>query len=76
MNIFEGARRIVHCCAGLGVFFYVALWWSSVTAASEFFRYSPYLVASLLGWYAFAWGLGWIVRGFMGIPLGKDERDH
>jgi hypothetical protein len=39
---------------------------------SYFFRDIQYLGAWLIGWYAFVWVIGWIVRGFMGIPFGKD----
>ena len=24
--------------------------------------------------YAFSWSIGWIVRGFAGIPSGKDSK--
>ena len=33
------------------------------------------LLASLLGFGAFTWVVGWIVRGFMGIPQGKDSKE-
>lgn len=32
------------------------------------------MLASLAGWWAFTWTVGWIVRGFMGIPRGSDSR--
>jgi len=32
------------------------------------------LMASLAGFWAFTWAVGWIVRGFMGIPRGSDQK--
>lgn len=37
--------------------------------------YLLYMVASLAGFWLFVWTVGWIVRGFRGIPQGKDYRD-
>ena len=31
------------------------------------------MLASLAGFWAFTWTIGWIVRGFMGIPRGQDR---
>ena len=48
------------------------LWWSEKLklVGSYFFG----MLASLAGWWAFTWTVGWIVRGFMGIPRGSDSR--
>lgn len=32
------------------------------------------MLASLAGFWAFTWTTGWIVRGFMGIPRGQDQK--
>ncbi len=32
------------------------------------------LIASLAGFWVFTWAVGWIVRGFMGIPRGLDQK--
>ena len=31
------------------------------------------MIASLVGFWLFVWTIGWIVRGFKGIPQGKDR---
>lgn len=33
------------------------------------------MLASLATFWAFTWAVGWIVRGFMGIPQGKDSKE-
>ena len=33
------------------------------------------MLASLAAFWAFTWAVGWIVRGFMGIPQGKDRKE-
>ena len=32
-------------------------------------------IATLVAFWAFTWAVGWIVRGFMGIPQGKDSKE-
>lgn len=32
------------------------------------------MLATLLGFWVFVWAVGWVVRGFMGIPRGQDTR--
>lgn len=34
------------------------------------------LLAGLAGLWAFTWAVGWILRGFMGIPRGADSRSQ
>ena len=34
-----------------------------------------FAIIGLLSFWAFTWITGWIVRGFLGIPRGKDRRD-
>ncbi|MBM3362155.1 MAG: hypothetical protein FJY42_05725 [Betaproteobacteria bacterium] len=33
-----------------------------------------YLAAGLIGFAVFVWAVGWVVRGFMGVPQGSDYR--
>ena len=33
------------------------------------------MLASIAAFWAFTWAVGWIVRGFMGIPHGKDSKE-
>jgi hypothetical protein len=47
-------------------------WWSSKLELVG--MYFLGMLASLAGWWAFTWAVGWIVRGFMGIPRGSDSR--
>ena len=37
--------------------------------------YLIWMLASLAGFWLFVWATGWIVRGFKGIPQGKDHLD-
>jgi hypothetical protein len=44
----------------------------------EFFKklgvYFCFMLLGLLALWLFAWGTGWVVRGFMGIPRGQDKK--
>ena len=40
---------------------------------SEFSETMGYLIVGLTIFAAFVWGVGWIVRGFLGIPRGMDK---
>jgi len=33
------------------------------------------IISGLLFLWAFTWAIGWIVRGFMGIPRGQDKKE-
>ena len=33
------------------------------------------MLASIAAFWAFTWAVGWIVRGFIGIPQGKDSKE-
>lgn len=41
---------------------------------SQFAESMGYLVVGLAIFGAFVWAIGWIVRGFLGIPRGADKR--
>jgi len=34
------------------------------------------IISGLLFLWAFTWAIGWIVRGFKGIPRGQDKKDE
>lgn len=40
----------------------------------EFMDYAFNLIAGLAGFWVFTWAVGWIVRGFIGIPRGMDRK--
>jgi hypothetical protein len=69
MNIFEGGRRIAMVVAAY-----------SILAGMFGFDGVPLLERAqnlaifLVAYAAFVWTTGWIVRGFMGIPRGHDQR--
>jgi hypothetical protein len=79
MNIFEGSRRIAKVAA--------AFWAGAVIVKaffdgafdgrydlwSEISRFLPTLITGPLVILAFTIATGWIVRGFLGIPSGKDQ---
>ena len=76
-NMFEGGRRVAFSLKVLWVMFTVV----------AIIRYRPphsvdsFLVQAvglIVGWVAFTLvfaGIGWIVRGFLGIPRGKDNAE-
>ena len=74
MNIFEGSRRIskVAMVAGSLIFITLCFW-------NGYFQHDFYalfwLLPFLAAFWALTWAIGWIVRGFMGIPWGKDSKE-
>lgn len=76
IDVFEGARRIAKLVAAL----WVAGW--IVGAFTELANYSAsyysqgalIAIGGLVFLWGFSWAVGWIVRGFMGIPRGHDRR--
>ena len=69
MNIFEGGRRIAKAVAAIsiaaGIFGFDGL---------PLWERAQNLAIWLLVVGAFTWTTGWIVRGFMGIPRGQDQK--
>jgi hypothetical protein len=47
-------------------------WW--LVRKTELKTAASYSVAGLASLWGFTWAVGWIVRGFMGIPKGSDRR--
>lgn len=68
MNIFEGARRITHAMAAVLLAFTVFV---NLDRPSDMARFTAMTAAFV---YGFSWVIGWIVRGFMGIPRGSDRK--
>lgn len=65
MNMFLGARRLA---LAVGVFV--------LFLCIDFALGGKYMPAFLIliAYVGFVWTVGWIVRGFMGIPHGMDKR--
>ncbi len=74
MNIFEGSRRIAKVAA--------AFWAGAVMTIAvidgydrfELSRFITNLISGSVVILAFTFATGWIVRGFMGIPRGHDQK--
>ena len=76
MNIFEGARRIVRLLSWIWVVFAI-LTGLYIYYHNPAVRFSFGFLIVLTGpifLYVFSYTIGNIVRGFMGIPKGKDGR--
>ena len=84
MNIFEGARRIAKTIT-VGILIGFVFEGFDIGSSSAVLAGAvSYSVAlrnhviqawlSMAGFWAFTWTVGWIVRGFMGIPHGKDSK--
>jgi len=48
-------------------------WFAKARQAGE---YLAGLIATLVGFWLFTWTVGWIVRGFSGIPRGQDSKPN
>jgi len=75
MNIFEGGRRIAKVIMAMAVLLMVpVLLTLNDPSFSSIADYIGSLAGGLIFVWAFTWGVGWIVRGFMGIPRGSDQK--
>ena len=80
MNIFEGARRISWAIAIIIIVIVMALLYDQFPCVPGNYKscdLSDFLVPTfwvLLGLWAFTYAIGWIVRGFLGIPRGQDKK--
>lgn len=83
LNIFEGGRRIAKLTAVLWIF--IGGWqtiedWRRadyLPIEDQFLRLAIGLLVVGVGLaflWALTWALGWIVRGFLGIPQGQDQK--
>ncbi len=79
MNIFEGSRRIAKLVGGLWIFGTLI---GAVTGgfndhqgnSFDVAEFCLYLTIPPLFILGFTVAMGWIVRGFRGIPMGKDSK--
>ena len=71
INIFEGARRIAKIITAIILLCTVGY---VVQNPKEIGESSMYLVGGLALFWAFVWCVGWVMRGFLGIPSGEDKR--
>jgi hypothetical protein len=71
-NIFEGFRRIGY--AIIAILVLVCLYDFFTNSLSNFYQ-AINLATAPIGFYVFMKITGWIVRGFFGIPMGKDFKD-
>ena len=79
INVFAGARRFSGAAAIVW-----AIGWICAIVLNLFKSGSIHatmagvgmLVVGLLGGFLSVTLIGWIVRGFMGIPMGKDSREE
>ena len=72
MNIFEGSRRIAIFLAILGL----SIGIGDLIKNSHHRTWDDIAVipAALFGYWCFVVIVGWIVRGFLGIPNGTDKK--
>ena len=85
INIFEGARRITKLIAVLWAigWVYDLATWNIGTSGSwpanwqdKVFLNSFWAFGGLIFIFLFCWCIGWIVRGFAGIPSGQDKKPY
>lgn len=72
INIFEGARRI-----GKAILLLIAaigIWAALEGGWDDLAQVAGITAACLVGFHIFFWVIGWVVRGFMGISMGRDSR--
>ena len=69
-NVFEGARRIAKLVAVL----WILGWVVAAFNTSQIWQDALAFIGGLAFLWAFTWAVGWIVRGFLGIPMGRDEK--
>ncbi len=73
INVFEGSRRVSRLVAAIWIIGWI------IESLNEGMQRDPIAFASvafggLLFILVFTWVVGWIVRGFMGIPRGQDKK--
>jgi hypothetical protein len=78
MNIFEGSRRVAKVAGAfwIGAVITIAFWDGAFDGSGhyDFQRFIVNLLSGPVVILAFTVATGWIVRGFMGIPQGKDSK--
>ena len=82
INMFEGARRFSKLVIAIWVIFFIGIFIYILVddPSLKGFYLLIVFVSTLFGGplfiLAFTWAVGWIVRGFMGIPRGQDKKDE
>ena len=74
MNIFEGARRIAKVFAVLWIIFVISIGLFAEFNGDPLVEFLKLFLGGLAFIGGFTVATGWIVRGFMGIPRGHDQR--
>jgi len=83
INPFEGGRRIAKLAAVLWILFsgWLAIKdWQQVVAHMEtelqYLRFVGliWIPIGLIALWSLTWIIGWIARGFLGVPRGQDHR--
>jgi hypothetical protein len=79
MNIFEGSRRIAKLITGLWIvgFLVGAVFGGFTIYDTQSFDFKEFFKLFVGGPFfilVFTYAMGWIVRGFMGIPQGQDQK--
>jgi len=89
-NVFEGGRRISWTITAIIIVITMFELYEWFYCVPEKFPYdygdAPGITCSLvsvfetpfwflLGLWVFTWTIGWIVRGFRGIPRGQDQKE-
>lgn len=74
MNIFEGSRRIAKVAAAFWAGAVIVIAFLDGYDSFELSRFIVNLISGPLVILAFTVATGWIVRGFMGIPRGLDQK--
>jgi hypothetical protein len=74
MNIFEGSRRIAKVIAGLWAIGTLSAAFYDGIELFDFKAFFELFGGGLVFIWAFTWIVGWITRGFMGIPRGQDSK--
>jgi len=81
INVFEGARRASKLVIAIWLIIYIGTLLAMFSDRGfsnfdiiELMVLVGILFGGVLLILAFTWAIGWIVRGFMGIPRGQDKK--
>ncbi|TFH11899.1 MAG: hypothetical protein E4H07_04000 [Nitrosomonadales bacterium] len=68
-SVFEGERMISKLITSIWIVLSGISRWGDVPIV-----FASYVIGGSLFILAFTWTIGWIVRGFNGIPKGQDKK--
>ncbi len=88
VNIFEGSRRVTRLLALIGITIYLGtiafVFFTAIDDSASPARWTEVGRVAVKGFvaisiwlaflYGFSWTVGWILRGFLGIPRGQDHK--